>query len=79
MTGVSSAQARRICELEATQAKEPPREPRTHTFFRDYHQTDADIRAEIDAGKRSGRIREGDRCLIFRWRLPDEAWPPTEP
>ena len=74
MKGMSPTQARRIRDLEA---EEPPREPRTRFFFRDYHQTDADIRAEIDAAKQSGWVKPGDRCVVFRWQSPDE--PPPQP
>ena len=82
MKGVKPTQARRLRELETKdleatdletkdlEAKhaEPPREPRTHCFFRDPDQTDADIRAEIEAAKRSGQVRPGDRCVVFSWR-----------
>jgi hypothetical protein len=55
--GVSPTQARRLRELEAEEPKDtaPPREPRTFFFFRDPDETNADIRAQIDADKRSDR------------------------
>jgi hypothetical protein len=90
MNAVEPTHSRRLSELEA---KEPganglepsdlaakdaePIGPPTHYFFRDPHQTEADIAAEIAAGRKSRAIRKGERCVIVRRRSVGDEPPPA--
>jgi hypothetical protein len=58
---------RRVCRVERAHVAER----RTHTFFRDPHETADVVQARIRAKIASGQASPSDRFVTFFWRAPE--------
>ena len=58
---------RRFCRVQQAHTTER----RTHTFFRDPHETQDVVRARIRAKIASGQASPSDRFVTFYWRTPE--------
>jgi hypothetical protein len=58
---------RRVCRVERAHTAAR----RTHTFFRDPHETQDVVRARIRAKIASGQASPSDRFVTFFWRAPE--------